>query len=248
MVENGQLSFIGGGWCMNDEGTTYYEDIYDQFTLGHQFLLKNFNYIPKVGWQVDTFGHSSTQALISELIGFDALFLGRIHYEEKLKREKNKELEMIWKTNNDNDGIFTKMNNRDYRCPKGFFFDSGNWGHPIFYQNLEELKQKANKFASYFLHYSKFSQHPTEMMQTIGEDFAFREAFHDFDIIEKYIDFLNSNNDINMHFKLSHPHEYIDNIHKLNFSYPIKIQMIFSLTQNYKIMPIGLDIFQVKLY
>lgn len=35
---------------MNDEATAYYEDIVDQMTLGHKFLLSNFNYTPSVGW------------------------------------------------------------------------------------------------------------------------------------------------------------------------------------------------------
>jgi len=29
LVKNGQLEFINGGWCMNDEATTYFEDIID---------------------------------------------------------------------------------------------------------------------------------------------------------------------------------------------------------------------------
>jgi alpha-mannosidase len=35
-----------------------------------------------VGWQIDPFGHSSTQAsLMSTLVGFDALFFGRSDYQ-----------------------------------------------------------------------------------------------------------------------------------------------------------------------
>jgi hypothetical protein len=29
LVKTGQLEFINGGWCMNDEANTYYEDIID---------------------------------------------------------------------------------------------------------------------------------------------------------------------------------------------------------------------------
>lgn len=54
----------------------------DQTTLGHAFLAKEFDIAPTVGWQVDPFGHSSTQAsLLSWAAGFDALFFGRIDYQ-----------------------------------------------------------------------------------------------------------------------------------------------------------------------
>ncbi len=34
LVEKGQLEFINGGWCMNDEASTHYVDIIDQMALG----------------------------------------------------------------------------------------------------------------------------------------------------------------------------------------------------------------------
>lgn len=45
---------------MNDEANPYYEDIIDQMTLGHQFVLKNFGVTPTVGWHIDPFGHSNS--------------------------------------------------------------------------------------------------------------------------------------------------------------------------------------------
>jgi len=41
--------FINGGWCMNDEATTYYNDIIDQMALGHSFLLETFGVKPRIG-------------------------------------------------------------------------------------------------------------------------------------------------------------------------------------------------------
>jgi hypothetical protein len=49
---------------MNDEATTYYEDIIDNMSWGHQWILENFgkDAIPTIGWQIDPFGHSQSQA------------------------------------------------------------------------------------------------------------------------------------------------------------------------------------------
>lgn len=34
LVQTGQLEFVNGGWCENDEATTLYSDIIDQMSLG----------------------------------------------------------------------------------------------------------------------------------------------------------------------------------------------------------------------
>jgi hypothetical protein len=35
---------------MNDEATSYYEDIIENMTWGHQWIKKNLNVTIKVGW------------------------------------------------------------------------------------------------------------------------------------------------------------------------------------------------------
>ena len=34
LVDNKQLEFVNGGWCMNDEAGTHYNAIIDQMSLG----------------------------------------------------------------------------------------------------------------------------------------------------------------------------------------------------------------------
>ena len=65
---------------MNDEACTTYDNIIDQMTLGHIFLLREFNYTPTIGWNIDTFGHSRTQAYIFKKLGFKAMFFSRLDH------------------------------------------------------------------------------------------------------------------------------------------------------------------------
>ena len=60
VVFSGRLEFISGGWSMNDEGITHYNSIIDQHSLGAEFLDDQFGDCgrPKLGWQIDQFGHS----------------------------------------------------------------------------------------------------------------------------------------------------------------------------------------------
>jgi len=146
LVSNGQLEFILGGWCMNDEATVHYTAMIQQLSLGI-LLISLFNltydymlgvgYLtelfgecghPLIGWQIDPFGHSKVQAEIFAKSQFDGLFFGRADYQDKTKRQMTKTMEFVWQsTKNDktfNEGsLFTGVNEHGYNPPDGFCFD-----------------------------------------------------------------------------------------------------------------------------
>ncbi|CAF0905121.1 unnamed protein product [Adineta steineri] len=99
LVNAGRLEFISGGWCMHDEATTYYNSIIDQHTLGAEFLRDQFGECarPKIGWQIDPFGHSREVASLFAQMGFDGLFFARADYQDSDLRNSTKTMEMIWK-------------------------------------------------------------------------------------------------------------------------------------------------------
>lgn len=51
---------------------------------------------PRVGWQIDPFGHSREMASIFAQLGFDGLLFGRLDYQDKRQRLNSKTAEMIW--------------------------------------------------------------------------------------------------------------------------------------------------------
>jgi len=58
--------------------------------IGHEFLGKEFGVKPKIGWDLDTFGHSDTNTRLYAEMGFDAMFFSRIEYAaRKMRSEKD---------------------------------------------------------------------------------------------------------------------------------------------------------------
>ncbi|KAH9125726.1 hypothetical protein AeMF1_003694 [Aphanomyces euteiches] len=110
LVKSGQLDLTAnGGWVMHDEATPHYTTMLDQTTFGHKFLLKEFGVRPRIGWQIDPFGHSSTQGLLLSVgIGFDGLYFARMDYQDYDKRLREKNLEFLWKASpSRNETVFT---------------------------------------------------------------------------------------------------------------------------------------------
>lgn len=68
-----------GGMCMHDEAAVHYIDMIDQTTLGHRYIKEEFGQIPRIGWQIDPFGHSAVQAY---LLGTEVSCCDHIHLSQ----------------------------------------------------------------------------------------------------------------------------------------------------------------------
>lgn len=79
LIKNGQLEIAQGGWSATDEACPNYEDIIVNMHIGHNFLWKEFGIRPRVGWMLDSFGHSEANAAIFHDFGFEALFFSRLY-------------------------------------------------------------------------------------------------------------------------------------------------------------------------
>ncbi|GJN25499.1 hypothetical protein PR202_gb13333 [Eleusine coracana subsp. coracana] len=126
LISAGRLELINGGMCMHDEAAVHYIDMIDQTTLGHRFIKEEFGQIPRIGWQIDPFGHSAVQAyLLGAEVGFDAFYFFRIDYQDRDTRKGTKELEVIWrgsKTFGSSADIFAGIFPQNYEPPPGGFY------------------------------------------------------------------------------------------------------------------------------
>jgi len=189
-----QWTFANGGWSMHDEACTHYIGMIDQTTMGHDFLKRHLGVVPKVGWQLDPFGHSSTQAdLMTHKMGFDAIYFGRLDYEDLELRKQEKRCEGLWdpttKDSNSNystvdPAVFFSLTggySGNYNPPgvKDFMFDElycKKWDVvPLTLLNETQLYAKLE----YFLQLMAVQQSQTQtqdILLTMGTDFTYRQA------------------------------------------------------------------------
>ena len=78
MIASGQLEIVEGGIVQPDEATTNYADVLRNFAAGHDWLMETFGIKPKVGWQLDPWGHSSAMAMIFAELGLESMYMARI--------------------------------------------------------------------------------------------------------------------------------------------------------------------------
>ncbi|GMN57390.1 hypothetical protein TIFTF001_026498 [Ficus carica] len=231
LVNSGQLEFINGGMCMHDEATPHYIDLIDQTTLGHQFIMKEFGQIPRVGWQIDPFGHSAVQAyLLGAELGFDSLFFARIDYQDRAKRLKDKTLEVVWQGSRSlswSSQIFTGIFPRHYDPPDGFTFEINDVSPPIqddillFDYNVQE---RVNDFVYAALAQANVTR-TNHIMWCMGTDFRYQYANSWFRQMDKFIHYVNQDGRVNALY--STPSIYTDAKHATDQKWPLKTDDFF---------------------
>jgi len=86
---------------MHDEACPTYAEMINNMVIGHSFIQKHFGEEVasniKIGWQLDDFGHSNTNAKLLAQMGYEAVFFARTHYQDFNERIYFKTLETIWK-------------------------------------------------------------------------------------------------------------------------------------------------------
>ncbi len=196
LVAQNRLSFANGGWCMHDEATTHFVGMIDQTTLGHSFLKEVFDFTPTVGWQLDPFGHSATQAsLLTSDAGFNAVYMGRIDFMDRKKRIENRNCEGVWQSSKSLPhnkvfwGLTGNYGGNDYGPPKGFCFDPKCLKDEPIVENFN-VDRRVNEFIEKVSWQGERTR-GNNIMLTFGSDFHYENAPSNFFMIDKLIRYVN---------------------------------------------------------
>ncbi|KAL5581467.1 hypothetical protein UlMin_013909 [Ulmus minor] len=233
LVNSGQLEFINGGMCMHDEAATHYIDMIDQTTLGHWFIKKEFDVTPRIGWQIDPFGHSAVQAyLLGAEVGFDSFFYGRIDYQDRAKRKIEKSLEVVWrgsKSLGSSAQIFAGAFPVNYEPPPGgFYFEVNDPSAFILQDDISlfdyNVQERVNDFVSAAVAQANITR-TNHVMFTMGTDFKYQYANSWFKQMDKFIHYVNLDGRVNALY--STPSIYTDAKYAANESWPVKTNDFF---------------------
>ncbi|KAK8652112.1 hypothetical protein V6N13_061134 [Hibiscus sabdariffa] len=231
LINSGQLELINGGMCMHDEAAPHYIDMIDQTTLGHRFIKQEFNITPRIGWQIDPFGHSAVQAyLLSAEVGFDSLFFARIDYQDRAKRKDEKSLEVVWrgsKSLGSSAQIFAGAFPENYEPPNNFYYEV-NDDSPIVQDDMElfdyNVPERVNEFVAAALSQANITQ-TNHVMWTMGTDFKYQYAHTWFRQMDKFIHYVNQDGRVNALY--STPSIYTDAKYATNKAWPLKTDDYF---------------------
>ena len=213
LVANGQLEYINGGWTMHDEANPDFGSMIMQTTLGHRFLLQEFNVTPKTQWQIDPFGHSTFQAsfMSSPISGYNALFFMRDDYADMEQRQDNRTTEWIWApspTKGLNSATFAGILFGGYCTLSGLDMSLGSSDAPIMDdQSLEDYN--VNTIVTMTVDYvyealkqvpqgnTEQSEYGADIMLPLGCDFNYENAATWFTNTDKLIHWLNQDGRVN---------------------------------------------------
>ena len=214
---------------MNDEATAYYTDTIDQLTLGLRFIQNEFGNCsrPRIGWQVDPFGHTREQGSIFAQFGFDGLFIGRDDILDELERAYTKTREMLWKASpnlGESADIFTGLLPIGYATYPYMCFDSSCSDDPII-DNPDSDEYNLEVKLAEFLVYTEFeaAQFKTSnLVMTFGGDFQFTNAKQNFKNLDKLIYHVNQRrNETKVNAFYSTPSCYLYSLYKANKTWPL---------------------------
>lgn len=223
LVTQNRIEIVGGGIVLNDEANPDLEMLVRQLDLGHQYLHENFAIERiKVGWQIDSYGHSAITPSLWSRFGYEYLVINKVNINFKNELKESGNLEFIWRGADlgDDDEIFTHLIYEDHTITdlsdsihfkNCFIF--GQIGDEIVSTCLKKLfdlvKQRAGGYKT------------DKIMMIVGDDYYFSKQEEGRNLFQKIERLRNYANEkfIDIKIKIATPTEYFEAVKEQKAKY-----------------------------
>jgi len=205
LIQEGRWEFVHGGWIENDHASVSYQAIIEQMTLGYEYLRSRFGIVPRFGYDIDPFGHSSHVAHLYKQMGVEMIIMNRVHWKIKQMMKQSQNLEFLWMTNAQL-MLFTHILHTHYAAPQGFDFE--NPGVPNIHQG--NVAQRSQLFVDKMRERAR-AYRTNVILIPWGDDFKFRDASRQYSSMDLLIQWINSNVG-DVHIQYSTVSRYFDDM------------------------------------
>lgn len=105
------------GVIMPDQALPYFDDLINVMEYGREWALKHLGKLSRIGWHIDTFGHSTTNTKILAEMGFDYQVIQRTDATKKKTLMSNRDLINFWGQKYRDDELLTYVMGVHYSPP-----------------------------------------------------------------------------------------------------------------------------------
>jgi hypothetical protein len=227
LLNDGRIQFVDNGWSQHDMGCTTYDSMLNNWLEGHLWIKKTFGAAvrPRIGWSLDPFGLSASQAVLQALMGFDAWFFTRVSGDVLQKAKDEKSLEFLWRASGSlperQSEIFSHIFESYYCMPLptyAFEWGAAKGAPPPTSKNIIELawglanitKERAGWFRT------------RNVLIPWGCDYQYQNAALVYNSTDWLIDTINAHPEWGVHASYTTPSEYLHALQKDEIALPVK--------------------------
>ena len=212
LVQTKRIEMVDNGWSQHDMGATTLDSMMNNWMEGHEWIRTNVGsaYAPRVGWSLDPFGMSSTQAVLQAMMGMDAWFFTRLSADVVEQRKRDRSLEFVWRASSsalpvNETEIFCHVFESYYCMPHDWQFE---WGAPA--PNASTLVPLSHKLANLTLNRSAWFR-TRHVLIPWGCDYMYQDANLTFSSTDEIIATINAHSSAwGVHAQYGTASEYLD--------------------------------------
>jgi len=194
---------------------------------GHLWIKEKFGSAarPRVGWSLDPFGLSTSQAVMQSMMGFDAWFFTRVSAFVVDQRKQDKSLDFIWRASSSlpdkSTEIFTHIYESYYCMPLPTYAFEWGAAKGAKVPDASNVQQLASGLADIAKQRAAWYRSPHVLIPW-GCDYQFQNADLVYTSTDWVIDTINAHPEWGVHVQYTTATEYLKAIQKADVPLPVK--------------------------